>query len=130
MCRLAALQVLQPAIELAEDGFPVSPITARLWAGHREQLLQGGGHAFLNKDKTTPKYGQLFRNPDLAETFKTLAEQGAQAGKLSCHCSCHVQANVQLAVTGRRVPCCTDKSGPRLRAEFWAKGLSGQGCQL
>ncbi|KAK9787880.1 hypothetical protein WJX73_007818 [Symbiochloris irregularis] len=72
--------VLQPAIELAEGGFPVSPITARLWAGHREQLLQGGGYTFLNEDKSTPKYGQLFRNPDLAQTFRTLAEQGAQAG--------------------------------------------------
>ena len=77
-------QVLQPAIELAEDGFPVGPLTARLWAGHREQLLQAGGpgvHTFLpGKNKATPQYGQVFRNPDLGRTFRTLADKGALEG--------------------------------------------------
>jgi gamma-glutamyltranspeptidase len=30
-CSLFAVQVLEPAIELAENGFPVTPITAYHW---------------------------------------------------------------------------------------------------
>lgn len=37
------LQVLQPAIELAEDGFPVSPVTAHQWRGCFSQLTRAGG---------------------------------------------------------------------------------------
>jgi Gamma-glutamyltranspeptidase len=36
------LQVLQPAIELAEDGFPVSPVTAHQWRGCFSQLTRAG----------------------------------------------------------------------------------------
>ena len=36
-CR-GSVQVLQPAIELAEDGFPVSPLTARQWARSMSHL--------------------------------------------------------------------------------------------
>lgn len=36
------MQVLQPAIELAEDGFPVSPVTAHQWRGCFSQLTRAG----------------------------------------------------------------------------------------
>ena len=78
-------QVLEPAIQLAEDGFPVSPIAARIWAGGLRQLKAGKGDAFLTKDGNTPKYGQIQRNPDLATTFRTLAEEGAQEGGSTLH---------------------------------------------
>lgn len=78
--------MLQPAIELAEGGFPVGPVTAKLWQGGKGQLQQAGGpgvHTFLTREGNTPKYGELFRNPDLAATFRTLAEHGASEGRVA-----------------------------------------------
>jgi len=39
--RLSLAAILQPAIDLAEQGFPVSPITADLWEQGVGQLKQG-----------------------------------------------------------------------------------------
>lgn len=78
--------MLEPAIQLAEEGFPVGPITARLWEGGLGQLKQAGGpgaKAFMTADGGAPKYGQIQRNPDLAQTFRTIAEKGALEGVLS-----------------------------------------------
>lgn len=73
--------VLAPAIQLAEQGFPVSPITARHWA-HEAQLLrkQGGAGTLLDSDGKGPRPGQLWRNTDLANTYKRIAELGAKQG--------------------------------------------------
>jgi hypothetical protein len=43
------VQVLQPAIELAEDGFPVSPVTAHQWRGCFSQLIRAGGPGVSRK---------------------------------------------------------------------------------
>ena len=77
------VQVLQPAIELGENGFPVSPITAYYWGRGAEQLKSQGGSgikALLQPDGTAPKAGQLQKNAHLAATFKSLAEHGAEEG--------------------------------------------------
>ena len=77
------MQVLQPAIELGENGFPVSPITANFWAKGAKRLKEQGGNgikAFLQLDGSAPKAGQLQKNPALATTFRTLAEKGAEEG--------------------------------------------------
>ena len=122
---LSLAEVLQPAIELAEDGFLVAPITAHFWqkgvpqvgsppartgrpAGGRvgpppppprrltvrltdarlarRQLLGGGPHAkdllVRRPDDSdgpvwgAPRPGEVFRNPNLARTFRTLAGEG------------------------------------------------------
>lgn len=41
----SAAQVLQPAIELAEDGFAIGPVTAHQWAGCVRQLTGVGADA-------------------------------------------------------------------------------------
>lgn len=77
-------QVLQPAIELGESGFPVSPITAYYWGRGAKQLKEQGGSgikALLQPDGTAPKAGQLQKNTHLAATFRSLAEHGAEEGK-------------------------------------------------
>ncbi|KAK3232581.1 hypothetical protein CYMTET_57085 [Cymbomonas tetramitiformis] len=76
--RLSLAEVLAPAIELAENGFPVGPITAHLWEGGLPQLKGGGPHAVdLMKDGTrAPRAGEIMRNPNLANTFRQLVEQG------------------------------------------------------
>jgi len=82
------LQVLQPAIELAEQGFPISPVTAHYWDLCLFQIERQGGpgaKAFYAADSGAPKAGQVQRNPDLAQTFKSLAANGALEGSFpSC----------------------------------------------
>lgn len=72
--------VLEPAIDLAENGFPVAPITAYFWArGAKRQLasaLNGGELLIMGE---APKAGQHFNNKGLAKTFRAIAEQGKEA---------------------------------------------------
>lgn len=70
-------QVLEPAIRIAEEGFPVTPIIARDWRNTADLLREDEGAAatFL-LDGEAPRAGQWFRNPDLARTFRRLAEHG------------------------------------------------------
>lgn len=82
-------QVLQPAIELGEGGFPVSPITAFYWGRGAKQLKEQGGSgikALLQPDGSAPKAGQLQKNVHLAATFRSLAEHGAEEGKPPVTC--------------------------------------------
>jgi gamma-glutamyltranspeptidase/glutathione hydrolase len=69
-------EVLEPAIGLAEEGFPVAPLTARIW-GLGVPSLKSGPHAEeMLIDGRAPRAGELMRNPTLARTFRTLAEYG------------------------------------------------------
>ncbi|MCW5875629.1 MAG: gamma-glutamyltransferase family protein [Anaerolineales bacterium] len=78
--RLPMAEVLAPAIELAEAGFPVAPVTSYFWGrGAANQLSQAPNGAELTIDGRAPKPGELFRNPGLARTFRRLAEGGAAA---------------------------------------------------
>ncbi|MEE2673538.1 MAG: gamma-glutamyltransferase family protein [Myxococcota bacterium] len=78
--RLSLSEVLAPAIELAEDGYPVAPMTAGLWrAAVERQLSRCAGAAELLIDGRAPRAGEIFRNPTLARTFRRVAEGGAEA---------------------------------------------------
>ncbi|KAK9835342.1 hypothetical protein WJX81_003771 [Elliptochloris bilobata] len=81
--KLPLAEVLQPAIELAENSFPVSPVTAHQWAEDAVPLMKASGAAagaFLGPDGRPPRAGQLQRNPDLAATFRSVAQHGALEG--------------------------------------------------
>jgi gamma-glutamyltranspeptidase/glutathione hydrolase len=69
-------EVLGPAIDLAEKGFPVSPITARAWGLGVPKLKLGPNAKEMLIDGRAPRVGELMRNPTLARTFRTLAEHG------------------------------------------------------
>lgn len=72
--------VLEPAIRLAEQGFPVAPITAYFWKrGAERQLRQVAGGLELTIDGRAPLAGEIFRNPGLAQTFRMVAEGGKAA---------------------------------------------------
>ncbi|XP_019358668.1 PREDICTED: uncharacterized protein LOC109287870 isoform X3 [Gavialis gangeticus] len=70
--KLSMGQILQPAIELAERGFPVAEITAYHWK-RDVHVLQAPGNEH-GKDLLihgqAPLHGQVFCNPFLANTFK------------------------------------------------------------
>jgi gamma-glutamyltranspeptidase / glutathione hydrolase len=72
-------EVLAPAIRLAEEGFPVSPIIAQDWAGSVNGLRANfGAAATFLIDNEAPRAGQWFRNPDLSRTFQRIADGGAE----------------------------------------------------
>ncbi len=75
---ISLADALAPAIRLAEEGFPVSPIIARQWAAEVERLSRDDGArgTFLFEGRRTPQAGEWFRNPDLAATLRMIARQG------------------------------------------------------
>jgi gamma-glutamyltranspeptidase/glutathione hydrolase len=75
--RLPLSDVLSPAIQIADEGFPVPEITALEWAS-AEKLLRADAEAariFLPQGRP-PMAGEVFRNPDLAATYRALAFEG------------------------------------------------------
>ncbi|MEW6718227.1 MAG: gamma-glutamyltransferase family protein [Chloroflexota bacterium] len=75
--RLEIGDVLAPAVDLAERGFPVAPITAYFWARGAERQLAHALNGFeLTIDGRAPKAGEIFRNPGLARTLRTVGERG------------------------------------------------------
>ena len=74
---LAWPDALQPAIEVASTGFEVSAAVARAW-----QTVPTGSETSPWIGKGKPPYedgGELIANPDMADTFRTLAADGADA---------------------------------------------------
>ena len=72
-------EVLEPAIHYAENGFPVSPIIAGAWRGLERNQEPSTRAALLLDGERAPRAGDVFRNPDLAHTFRLLAEHGRDA---------------------------------------------------
>ncbi len=74
-------QVLEPAIHYAENGFAVSEIIARAWAGSVDRLKRDPSAAatWLIDGERAPKVGEVFVNKDLANTFKKMATGGRDA---------------------------------------------------
>ena len=78
--RLSLEAILGAAIHLAEEGFPVSELTAAEWAGS-EATLRGDTSAsrtYLPLARV-PRAGQRFRNSDLASTYRQIAAGGRDA---------------------------------------------------
>lgn len=71
-------EVLTPAIELAEGGFPVSPITARAWSSGVPFLKTGpyGDELLLNG--RAPGAGEIMKNPTLAHSLRGVVEHGKE----------------------------------------------------
>ncbi|NJN02707.1 MAG: gamma-glutamyltransferase [Leptolyngbyaceae cyanobacterium SL_1_1] len=73
-------QLLEPAIALAEQGYPVTASQAR-WTQRDQEILvayPGSRSAFLPGGQP-PQPGDRLSNPALAQTLKTLAAQGRDA---------------------------------------------------
>lgn len=78
--RLPMSASLAPAIRLAEDGFPVTPLTAYFWnwSVHGNLGRYPGGRQ-LTIDGRAPQAGEVFHNPGLARSLREVAEGGRQA---------------------------------------------------
>jgi gamma-glutamyltranspeptidase/glutathione hydrolase len=79
-------EVLEPAAALAERGLPVpQTIAYYLEANHRRFTPENGVEETENYNRTyrpngrSPREGEVFRNPDLARTYRLIAEGGRAA---------------------------------------------------
>src|SRR6476469_9330464 len=72
--------VLAPAIEIAENGFPITETLAHGLEGSKAKLAKYPSTTKLwFKDGQPLQVGDILRNPDLARTLRTIAAQGADA---------------------------------------------------
>ncbi|OAP65363.1 gamma-glutamyltransferase [Fonsecaea erecta] len=82
--KLSLEQILMPAIELGENGFPVSELSAMWWHEGEQTLREASPNyrEMLKRDKHSedfvraPRAGEIMKNPNLAKTFRTLAAEG------------------------------------------------------
>jgi len=73
-------RILGPAIEYAENGFPVSEIIANQWEGEAARLAKDpwAAKTYLPGGRT-PAHGEIAFNKNLASTFRRLAAEGRDA---------------------------------------------------
>ena len=78
--RFSLSTVLESAIALADEGFPVAEITSEEWHNQVEFLRgdPGADKTFLHGGRPLA-LGEVFRNPDLAWTYRQIAA-GGRAG--------------------------------------------------
>lgn len=90
-------KILQPTIDYAEKGFPVTQLIAyywnrsvpvlEKWPGFTEQMTHAG---------KAPKEGDVWKNPNLANTLKLIAKEGRDAfykGKIAHTIADYMQAH-------------------------------------
>jgi len=86
--KLPMEQVLAPAIRYAREGHPVAPVIASYFERNLQSFerLQktvpfdlANARATYFKDGRAPKPGEMFTNPDLANTLETIAKGGRDA---------------------------------------------------
>ncbi|KAF2137205.1 uncharacterized protein K452DRAFT_257936 [Aplosporella prunicola CBS 121167] len=82
--KLSLEQILTPAIELGEQGFPVSELSSTFWHTSESAIRKASPNfaEMLKKDPNAPncyrapKPGEIFKNPTLANTFRLLGKHG------------------------------------------------------
>lgn len=78
--------MLEPAAQLASEGFPVAPITAHNWQSNFDMITK-----WLPKDTdpeniplsvagNAPKAGEIITNPGMANVLRSLGQYGATDG--------------------------------------------------
>jgi gamma-glutamyltranspeptidase / glutathione hydrolase len=126
--------VLKPAIQYAEEGFPVSDIIAHQWANQVAKMarLPSGQEVLLNG--RAPQHGEVMRLPTLGRTLRAIAEGGSEAfykGKIAEKMAAFVQEHGGWLATGDLAnhtsdwdePICTDYRG----VTCWECPPNGQG---
>ena len=78
--RLPWARLIQPAMELAHNGFPISERMATLLATDTALRNNPAARAYFFDAEGKPwKQGHLLKNPELAAVFQAIAEKGAAA---------------------------------------------------
>jgi gamma-glutamyltranspeptidase/glutathione hydrolase len=78
--KLPWAELFQPAIRLARDGFSVSPRLAKMLGRADSQSFTPSARAYFYDANEQPwPVGHNLKNPALAETFETIADEGVDA---------------------------------------------------
>lgn len=74
-------EILAPSIRYAEEGFPVSELIAYYWdigaRAHNDR--PGAFKEEMTMDGNAPEEGEIMKRPELAHTYRMLANQGREA---------------------------------------------------
>ncbi len=73
--RMDLPRLLSPAIRVAEEGFVVPPVVSQEWDASAKKISvdsDAASHYLL--DGRAPRVGEIFRNPALGRTLRTVAE--------------------------------------------------------
>ena len=99
-------ELLQPAIDYAENGFMVRPHVVQFW-----NLVEGAGRVphlkrltedpaarkiYVKENGEIRKAGEILKNPDMAKTYRKIAEQGIDVfykGEIAETIAADVKAN-------------------------------------
>lgn len=78
-------ELLEPAAILAEEGFPVAPLTSKNWSDGVESDIKKWIKPHAKVPLTVdgvhgPKPGQIIQNPELARVLRSLGAHGARKG--------------------------------------------------
>lgn len=84
--RLPLQEVLSPAIEYAEEGYPLTPILGKYWSLAYEKFkttLTGSEFeawfTTFAPNQRSPKIGEIWRSPDHAATLREIAETSGES---------------------------------------------------
>jgi gamma-glutamyltranspeptidase/glutathione hydrolase len=84
--KLSLTKVLEPAIQYAEEGYPVSPVVSKYWQKAEQTYRKAAnGEEFAPWFETfapngrAPRPGELWRSPGHADTLQKIAETGSEA---------------------------------------------------
>jgi gamma-glutamyltranspeptidase/glutathione hydrolase len=94
--RLPWTDIVEPAIRLAHDGYPVSKLQYRLTNRERRNLRASSGARFFLDGGRVPRPGKLFRQPVLAKTLARLATEGVDdfyLGRIATLIEADMEAN-------------------------------------
>jgi gamma-glutamyltranspeptidase/glutathione hydrolase len=72
-------EALEPAIEYARDGYPVTAVVADQWRHADDLFTDANAREAYLLDDAVPRTGDVVRLPRLADSLESLAEQGADA---------------------------------------------------
>lgn len=89
-------RILEPAIELAEDGYRVTELKSSLTKREISHLRSGSASLFFLKNNKAYPFGALFRQPVLGATLRRIAAEGVEdfyQGELARHIHDDMEAN-------------------------------------
>ncbi len=73
--------LLQPAIKLAEEGYPLTQMGERNFNAQLSRAVDWGAYgldAWYGGEIEAPKIGEIVKNPNLAETYRRVANEGIE----------------------------------------------------
>ncbi|MBX0297432.1 gamma-glutamyltransferase [Haloarcula nitratireducens] len=77
--KLTLADVLQPAIDYATEGFPVTEVIADDWQAASDQFIDANGREQFLKDGRAPRAGEEMRLENLGRSLQRIATHGAEA---------------------------------------------------